>query len=90
MEALASGLPCLVSDIPGNREWVSEGKNGWLFTDGDPDALATKIVQTFDQRESLSKIGWAAHAVAEERADWMKNSEKLMLAYQQAIKLGGS
>ena len=28
MEALASGLPVLVSDIPGNREWISEGKTG--------------------------------------------------------------
>jgi glycosyltransferase involved in cell wall biosynthesis len=87
MEALASGLPCLVSDIPGNREWVSEGENGWLFTDGDPDALAAKILQAFDQRESLPKIGKAARAVAEERADWTKNSAKLMQAYQQAMQL---
>ena len=28
MEALASGLPCLVSDIPGNKEWVEEGEIG--------------------------------------------------------------
>lgn len=25
MEALACGLPCLVSDIPANKEWVTEG-----------------------------------------------------------------
>lgn len=87
MEALASGLPCLVSDIPGNREWVSEGENGWLFTDGDPDALAAKILQAFDQRELLPQIGKVARAVAEERADWTKNSAKLMQAYQQAMQL---
>jgi len=87
MEALASGLPCLVSDIPGNREWVTENENGWLFSDGDADALATKILQVFDQRESLPTIGRAARAVAEERADWAKNSEKLMQAYQWALQL---
>lgn len=87
MEALASGLPCLVSDTPGNREWVIEGENGWFFPDGDADALAATILQVFDERKSLSKIGQAARAVAEERADWTKNSAKLMQAYQQAIQL---
>ena len=35
LEALASGLPVLVSDIPGNREWIEPGEAGWLFPDGD-------------------------------------------------------
>ena len=87
MEALACGLPCLVSDIPGNREWVIEGENGWLFPDGDADALATKILQAFDQRKTLPEIGRAAREAAEERADWTKNADKLMQAYEQAMQL---
>ena len=87
MEALACGLPCLVSDIPANKEWVTEGENGWLFPDGDVDALAVKILQAMDQRKSLPKIGNAARAVAEERADWKKNSAKLMQAYEEALQL---
>jgi len=86
MEALACGLPCLVSNIPGNQEWVTEGQNGWLFPDGDADALAAKILQIMDQRKSLPKIGRAARAVAEERADWTKNSAKLMQAYRQVLQ----
>jgi len=84
MEALACGLPCLVSDIPANQEWVSEGQNGWLFPDGDADALATKILAAIQKRKSLLEIGHNARAVAEERADWKKNSQKLMQAYQIA------
>lgn len=87
MEALACGLPCLVSDIPGNKEWITEGENGWLFPDGDVDGLATKILQVFDQRKSLPGIGSAARVVAEERANWKKNSAKLMQAYEQALQL---
>jgi len=87
MEALASGLPCLVSDIPANREWVIEGENGWLFHDGDVDALAAKILQAVSQRDTLPEIGRAARVVAEERADWTKNSAKLMQAYQQVLQL---
>jgi glycosyltransferase involved in cell wall biosynthesis len=87
LEALASGLPCLVSDIPGNREWVTEGQTGWLFPDGDVGALAAKILQVMDQREALPQIGSAARALAEERADWTKNSAKLMQAYEHALQL---
>lgn len=32
MEAMASGLPCLVSDIRGNRDLIINGKNGILFS----------------------------------------------------------
>lgn len=87
MEALASGLPCLISDIPGNREWVTEDQNGWLFPDGDADALAAKILQAMDQRHRLPEIGKASRALAEERADWKKNSAKLLQAYEQAVRL---
>jgi len=84
MEALASGLPCLVSDIPANKEWVTEGENGWLFPDGDANALAAKISQAIERRDTLPVVGRAARAVAEARADWRKNSQKLMYAYKQA------
>ena len=82
MEALACGLPCLVSDIPANMEWVREGENGWLFPDGNADALAAKILAAMENHKSLPEIGHNARAVAEERTDWKKNFQKLMQAYQ--------
>jgi len=86
IEAMACGLPCLVSDIPSNLEWVTEGENGWLFPDGNADALAAKILQAMEQKKSLSKIGSAARAVAEQRADWKKNSALLLETYQKVFK----
>jgi glycosyltransferase involved in cell wall biosynthesis len=86
MEALASGLPCLVSDIPANREWVVEGGNGWLFRDGDVNDLAAKILAAISQREHLPEIGRAGRMSAEKRADWKKNAEVLMNAYKSAVK----
>ena len=82
MEALACGLPCLVSDIPANKEWIFEGQNGWLFQDGNSEALAAKILAAIENRKSLPEIGHNARIVAEERADWKKNSQKLLQAYQ--------
>ncbi len=87
MEALACGLPALVSDIPANQEWVSEGVNGWLFPDGDANALAAKILTVIAQRKELPKIGRAARRSAQERANWKKNFAKLLEAYEQTVQL---
>jgi glycosyltransferase involved in cell wall biosynthesis len=87
MEALASGLPCLVSDIPGNREWIQDGVNGWLFRDGDMDDLAEKILQTINNRKSLKSIGEAARKTAEQKADWEQNFGKLLKAYEKIKSL---
>lgn len=83
LEALACGLPCLVSDIPANREWVAEGENGWLFPDGEAGELAARILQAIDQRETLNEMGLAARRLAETRADWKKNFLKLLDIYNR-------
>lgn len=81
MEALASGLPSLVSDIPGNKEWIQDGVNGWLFRDGDADDLVGKIMYAIENRKSFKKIGEAARKTAEQKADWKKNFGKLLEVY---------
>jgi glycosyltransferase involved in cell wall biosynthesis len=85
LEALACGMPCLVSDIAGNKEWVEEGVNGWTFRDGDGDDLAGKILLAIKSRRSFKKIGEAARKTAEEKADWKKNFGKLLEAYNRVI-----
>ncbi len=86
LEAMACGCPVLVSDIPGNREWVSQGKNGWLFPDGDPQALAQRIVEAIDQRSQLAEMGVHARQIAEARADWRENFPLLLRAFEIAQK----
>ena len=87
MEALASGLPSLVSDIPGNQEWITEGENGWLFQDGDANNLAEKISHAIKNRRLFKKIGEAARETAERKADWKKNFGKLLEAYEAVMSL---
>ena len=83
MEALASGLPCLVSDIPGNREWIEDGVNGWLFQDGNVEDLAEKITFAIKNRKMFKTIGEAARRTAEQKADWKKNFGKLLEVYNK-------
>ena len=89
MEALACGLPCLVSDIPGNKEWITEAENGWLFRDGDADDLAEKILHAIKNRRTFKKMGESARKTAEQKADWKKNFGKLLEAYEKVSSLRG-
>ena len=43
LEAMASGLPIVASDIEGNRESVEDGVNGFLFRTGSSECLAEKL-----------------------------------------------
>ena len=86
LEAMACGCPALVSDIPGNREWVKPGVQGWWFPDGDPNALAQAILVAVDMREKLPEMGCAARRLAEQRADWKKNFQQLLQAYEIALQ----
>lgn len=85
MEALACGVPALVSDIPSNREWIQSGVQGWLFKDGDEKQLA-KAIQAAAFSKDLPKIRSAARDLALTRADWKKNFQVLLQAYDLAIR----
>jgi glycosyltransferase involved in cell wall biosynthesis len=87
MEALASGLPALVSDIPGNREWITTGQDGWLFPDGDDQAITAGILRALDLGRQLAEVRSAARALAEQRANWQINFQRLLAAYDLALSL---
>lgn len=86
MEALACGRPAIVSDIPGNREWVEPGVHGWIFKDGDSDELCKVILGAIDQAEKLLEMSKAARNQAEVKADWEKNFPHLLSAYEAALQ----
>ncbi len=86
LEAMACGRPVLVSDIPGNLEWVEPDVQGWWFPDRDANALAQAILHALDNREKLPEMGCAARLLAEQRADWKKNFQQLLQAYEIALQ----
>jgi glycosyltransferase involved in cell wall biosynthesis len=86
LESLASGTPVLLSNIPGNKEWINEpGEVGWLFKDGDIDSLAGGILYAVENRAQLHRMGRSARKLAQDQGDWRKNFPKLFKAYSIAL-----
>jgi glycosyltransferase involved in cell wall biosynthesis len=58
LEAMASGLPCVVADAPGSKSLVESGINGYLAAPHDAEEFAKyvrKIAGTQALREEMSK-----------------------------------
>ena len=87
LEAMAFEVPVLVSAIPGNLEWVEEGKTGLLFETGNALMLAERILDCVENRDKLINITGRARNLICEKADWEKNKFLLTTAYQRAIEV---
>ncbi|HET6845908.1 MAG TPA: glycosyltransferase family 4 protein [Anaerolineales bacterium] len=60
LEAAACGLPLVATDVPGCRDIVRDGENGFLVPPRDPAALAraiTKLVLDASLRERMGRRG---------------------------------
>ncbi len=67
LEAMANGLPVIVSDIPANTDVVEHGVEGLVFAAGDVQDLAACIAKFADDPASGRVFGANARATAESR-----------------------
>ena len=85
LEAMASGLPAVVSDIPGNLAVVEDGRSGLAVPAGDADALAQAMVRMYRSPEMRAEMGRAARKRIEERFEIGGVAERLEGAYRAAL-----
>lgn len=68
LEALASGVPCLVSNLPGVREPIDAGQTGWYVDDPENvGSVVAALRRVLADRNRLGDMRQACRAVAVER-----------------------
>ena len=83
LEAMASGLPVVVTDSPSNREWVEGLPCGWRAGEGDADSFASGIAHFASLGpDGRREAGERNRQVAAARANWSTNVDLLLDAYE--------
>jgi glycosyltransferase involved in cell wall biosynthesis len=77
LESMACGAFPVVSDIEGNREWITDGENGRLFEVGNPDSLAAVLDSTMSDRDLILRGREKNKRLIQEKANWMENVNRV-------------
>ena len=83
IEAMASGLPVVASDIPGYASVLEHAKQGFLVEPKDKEALAIALLHLLDNPELRRTMGEAASLKADEY-NWIKVSKRVLEFYDRS------
>jgi len=84
-EAMASGLPVVITDTGENRRWVEEGESGFVVAARDSSALAEKLILLLKDFQKRADMGQAARAVIVERNNYVREMEKMEVLYRDLL-----
>jgi glycosyltransferase involved in cell wall biosynthesis len=86
LEAMACGLAPVVTDTLGNREWIKDAVNGFLFPPRDHKKLAEKIGLLVENASLRKSFGERCIEIVKEKADWKRNVGEMEAIYNSILK----
>ncbi|MFZ0487369.1 MAG: glycosyltransferase family 4 protein [Arenicellales bacterium] len=84
LEAMSMGKPIVTTDVPGCRETVEEGKNGYLVPPRDPGRLKDAMEKFMAHRELIEAMGRRSRAMAVDRFDVRSVNASVVNAMMEA------
>jgi len=88
LEAMGSGVFPIVTDIPSNREWITNTENGFLISTENENILAMKIVEAIRNKELIAEASKNNHKIVKEKAHWKGNIKKIVNIYESYSMAG--
>ena len=86
-EAMACGCFPIVSDLPGNRSWISQKVNGILVPSENEFKLAEEIEWAFKNNDFIKKSITENRKLVEENANYKINMKKIAFTYHDLINI---
>ncbi|MGB8658293.1 MAG: glycosyltransferase [Candidatus Zixiibacteriota bacterium] len=85
LEAMNFGLIPVVTDIPGNREWIKDQENGFLFATSDHKALANVILYVIDEFSHWAEFRLKNEGIIRSRAVWEDNMGEIEDGFRELV-----
>jgi len=86
LEAMASGLPCIATQIGGIPEWVEQNKTGLLIPPKSPERVADALLYLAASPGIRSRMGPAARDVIVKNGQWSVLMAKAEKDYLELVK----
>lgn len=86
-EAMACGLPVIITDFCDNKKWVKNGENGFVVPLSNSEILAEKIVFLLKNRPLRKLFGECNVKIIEEKNNYYKEMKKMEELYEKIATL---
>ena len=86
LEAMATGLPVIATNVGGNTELVQEGVNGFLVPKEDPEQLAITMEKMLNQPERLKAMGNASLQRIRKEFNWDRTVAEYLNVYDELLR----
>lgn len=86
LEAMACQLVPIVTDIPGNREWIQDGENGYLVPVDRPEVLGQKIVEVVENFEKYQSWLEKNLVLVKVKANLEENLKKIEQKFLELVR----
>lgn len=83
VEAFATGLPVVASDLGSQAEIIDDSETGWLVPPGDPTALTELVSRATADPDHLATVGRSCRRRFEQRYTADANLEMVLSIYSQ-------
>jgi glycosyltransferase involved in cell wall biosynthesis len=90
LEAMACGVPVLVSRSAAVYEVLTDGDNALLFPARNPEALAERIAMLLTDPRKRAQIAQAGMELVRSHYNWQRFAEQMEEAFQAALNFASS
>jgi glycosyltransferase involved in cell wall biosynthesis len=85
LEAMASGLPVVVTPVAGVPEVVAHNQNGILVPKNDPASLSTALSDLLADEQRCRELSTAAREEVVNEYSWQSRTEQILGVYRDAL-----
>jgi len=85
LEAMASGLPVVATEVGGNSELIQKGESGYLIPPGRPEILANTLLKLISDEKLRAMLGKRARRRVMNRFSLKKMAENYEKMYLRGI-----